>query len=505
MKDIDDSKKLYSNKLVAKNTAYNLLGYGIPLLLAIIFIPMLIKQLGYEKFGILNLAWVVIGYFSFLDFGIGKSLTKIIAEKMGLNLQESIPGYFWTSLILMLGFSTIVSFFLFLAVPFLVNDFFKVTKELKNESIHAFYALVISIPIVTTTAGLRGVLEAYQKFGIINILRTFLGGFTFITPLICLIFTNNLLWIVISLIILRIFIWVLYFLNCLKVNSNLKSKVAFNSALFKDVIKLSGWITVSNIIGPLFIYLDRFFIGALISVSAITYYATPYEVITKLLLIPGALVGVLFPIFSATYLNDPKFSASLFKRGIKFIFLLLYPIILIVISFAYEGLNLWVGKDFAINSTFILQMLSFGVLVLSIAYVPFHFLQGIGKPDIPAIVNLIELPFYLLILWYALINFGINGAALVWTVRIFIDAIILLYFSQNISKNIIDFKLYFSFSLLICVLIVPVFFSSFLFKISFVSSILFILLILSWNYFLEYEEKEFLILKLKSIFYKKNI
>ena len=111
MKDIDDSKKLYSNKLVAKNTAYNLLGYGIPLLLAIIFIPMLIKQLGYEKFGILNLAWVVIGYFSFLDFGIGKSLTKIIAEKMGLNLQESIPGYFWTSLILMLGFSTVVSFF----------------------------------------------------------------------------------------------------------------------------------------------------------------------------------------------------------------------------------------------------------------------------------------------------------------------------------------------------------------------------------------------------------
>jgi O-antigen/teichoic acid export membrane protein len=500
-----NSNKLFSGDLIARNTSYNLLGYGIPLLFAILLIPMLINQLGYEKFGILNLAWVVIGYFSFLDFGIGKSLTKIIAEKIGLNQQEKIPEYFWTSLILMFGISVGVSFFLFLSVPYLVNDFFKITEELKNESSNAFYALVISIPIVTTTAGLRGVLEAYQKFGIINIFRTILGGFTFIAPLICLIFTNSLFWIVISLIILRSFIWILYFSECIKVFLNFKSKVAFNTNLFKDVIKLSGWITVSNIIGPLFIYLDRFLIGALISVSAITYYATPFEVITKLLLIPGALVGVLFPIFSATYLNDPKFSESLFRRGIKFIFLLLYPIILLVISFASEGMNLWVGKDFANNSTFILQMLSFGVLVLSVAYVPFHFLQGIGRPDIPAIVNLIELPFYLVILWFALVNYGIDGAAFVWTLRIFIDAGILLYFSQKVAKNIIHFKVKFNFSLLIGVLIVPIFIQSFLLKVLFAASILFIFLILSWNYFLENEEKDFLLSKIKSIYYKKNI
>ena len=117
MQDFKHGEKLYSNKLVAKNTTYNLLGYGIPLVLAIIFIPMLIKQLGYEKFGVLNLAWVVIGYFSFLDFGIGKSLTKIIAEKIGLNQQQEIPEYFWTSLILMLGFSVVVSFFYFSRYP----------------------------------------------------------------------------------------------------------------------------------------------------------------------------------------------------------------------------------------------------------------------------------------------------------------------------------------------------------------------------------------------------
>jgi O-antigen/teichoic acid export membrane protein len=116
------------------------------------------------------------------------------------------------------------------------------------------------------------------------------------------------------------------------------------------------------------------------------------------------------------------------------------PNYLIIISFVYEGMNLWVGKDFANNSTLILQMLLFGVLVLSVTYVPFNFLQGIARPDIPAIVNLIELPFYMLIRWYALLNYGINGAAFVWTLRIFIDVGILIYFSQKVAKSTVELK-----------------------------------------------------------------
>ena len=86
----EDLSKIYSGSRVAKNTIYNLLGYGLPLIIAVVLIPPLIKGLGEERFGILNLAWVVIGYFSFLDFGIGRALTNIIAEKIGLNQIEKI-------------------------------------------------------------------------------------------------------------------------------------------------------------------------------------------------------------------------------------------------------------------------------------------------------------------------------------------------------------------------------------------------------------------------------
>ena len=73
----------FSGTSITKNTVYNLLGFGVPMLMAVAIIPLLIKGMGTERFGLLNLSWIVIGYFSFFDFGIGKSLTKIIAEKIG--------------------------------------------------------------------------------------------------------------------------------------------------------------------------------------------------------------------------------------------------------------------------------------------------------------------------------------------------------------------------------------------------------------------------------------
>ena len=485
--------KLISGGLVAKNTLYNLLGYGIPLLIAVIIIPLLIKGLGEERFGILNLVWIVIGYFSFFDFGIGRTLTKIIAEKIGSNQTSAVPSIFWTSFITMLLVSMFTAFILFLFVPYLVNDVFIISDNLKDESLATFYLLVISIPIVTTTAGLRGVLEAYQDFAIVNVIRVLLGILTFVGPLICLIFINSLFWIVVVLIVIRIGIWILYLIRCLKINVNIKQQISFKSSLIKPILKLGGWITVANLVAPFLIFSDRFLIGSLVSATAVTYYATPYEVVTKLLLISGALVVVLFPVFSASYVTSPEFSKKIFISGTKFIFLILYPIIMIIVNFSYEGIQLWLGKSFADNSSLILQLLAIGVLFNSLASIPFNFFQGIGKPSIPALVNLIELPFYLVIMWLVIKEWGINGAAFVWLIRIIIDTALLFLIAQKKIKifNTADYRIIIFF-LLIIPLLFPFYIIDFWIKLAIVFVILCIYAYISWHHLLESDEKKYM-------------
>jgi O-antigen/teichoic acid export membrane protein len=491
----------YSGKSIAKNSIYNLFGYGIPLVFAIAIIPPLIKGLGTERFGILSLAWIIIGYFSFFDFGIGRALTKIVAEKIGTNRTEEIPGLFWTSFFLMLFISLLFTIILIILAPSLVYNFFKISKSLQVETLNTLYILALSIPIVTTTAGIRGILEAYQKFGIINIIRIILGVFSFLGPLLCLIFTNSLFWIACFLIIVRIVVWILYMSHCLKLNINLKSKFYFESSLVKPILKLSGWMTVSNFVVPLIVYSDRFLIGALVSAKAIAYYATPYEAVTKLLVIPGALTGVLFPAFSASYLTNPDFTKKISLRAVKYIFILLYPIILLIITFANKGMSLWLGVKFAENSTLILQLLAIGVLFNCLAYIPFAFLQGIGRPDITAKVNLIELPIYLLFMWIAIKYDGINGAAFVWMLRMAIDAIVLFLFAKRHISTHFEFKLKYNYLIILFVCsIFPVLISVISLKLILLIVIQLAFLFVSWKFLLQEEERMFLVSRIK-LFY----
>lgn len=501
--EVEEPKNLslsYSGISIAKNTIYNLLGYGIPLIFAIVLIPPLVTGLGTERFGILNLAWIVIGYFSFFDFGIGKGLTKVIAEKIGSDQEDLIPGIFWTSLFMMLAVSLIAALGLMFFIPSIVN-IFNISKNMHEETLDTFYILAISIPVVSTTAGLRGVLEAYQKFSTVNIMRVFLGIFTFLGPLLVLIFAKSLFWIVVFLIVIRIVIWALYLLQCLKVNPRIRNNIRLEFNSIRPVLKFSTWITIANIIGPIIIYSDRFLIGALISASAITYYATPYEVITKLLLIPGALVGVLFPVFSASYFNMPELSKKLFLRGVKIIFFILYPTVFLIISFSYEGMNMWLGQRFAENSSIILQYLSVGILMNSMSLIPNNFFQGIGKPRIPTLINLIELPIYIMVMWFSIKNNGIKGAALAYMIMAAIDAAAMYVVANRLFAVRFESKFNaISFLLMISALVIPFFINNVAIKGIFAVGLLSVFAFISWKYFFLYEEKYFVFSNLKMIF-----
>ena len=62
MEDTTYHLSLTRGRLLARNMVLNLLGYGAPLLVALFAIPIMIRYLGILRFGILTLAWVIIGY-----------------------------------------------------------------------------------------------------------------------------------------------------------------------------------------------------------------------------------------------------------------------------------------------------------------------------------------------------------------------------------------------------------------------------------------------------------
>lgn len=477
-----------------RNSIYNLAGYSIPLVVAVIVFPLLIERLGEERFGLLSIVWIVIGYFNLFDFGISKALTQIVSENIGTKKNQDIAAIFGTSIFLMLVISVIIAICFAFLTPLLINDIFKVSAQFEDDSKNSFYVLAFTIPIVVTTAGLRGFLEAYSKFGIINILKIILGVTSFVLPLLCTFFTTGLYWIVVSLSVLRIIIWLLFWHQCLEIPIGIKLLRKVDLKRIKEIFKLSGWMTVSNTIVPIMVYLDRLLIGALVSAAALTYYVTPYEIISKLLIIPASVATVLFPTFSSLYSNDHGYIKSLLLKSSKLVFIIVFPMILIITVFANEILNLWLGQNFADQSTTILQFMGLGVMFNAVAFVPFTYLQSIKRPDIPAIINLIEFPFYIFFLWLSIKYWGILGAAFIWMIRLLLDSIIHIWIIKRKYLHELNFKFqqkHLIYGIFVVCGFFPLLLENIIVKISLTSLVVGIFLFSSWVYLLNNDEKKF--------------
>src|SRR3954471_19479567 len=201
--------------LLARNTIWNLLGTLLPMSVAVVSIPPLIRALGLDRFGLLSLAWVIIGYFSLFDVGIGRALTKLVAEKLGAHEDHSIPPMAWTSLLLLFLLGTLGGVFTFVISPGLVNGMLKIPASLRHEALLSFYLLALSIPTVTVTSGLRGILEAQQRFRLLNLIRIPMSIFSFAGLLLALPFSHSLVPVITILVVGRVLGLLAHFFACL--------------------------------------------------------------------------------------------------------------------------------------------------------------------------------------------------------------------------------------------------------------------------------------------------
>jgi O-antigen/teichoic acid export membrane protein len=283
----------------------------------------------------------------------------------------------------------------------------------------------------------------------------------------------------------------------------LRTSLVFQKSMVKPLISFGGWITISNIISPLMVSFDRFLIGSFVSMTAVTYYTTPYELVTRLRIIPTSLANVLFPAFSSTLVTDRARAARMFSRGVTYLYLVLFPLILIVVTFAREGLNLWVGAKFAQNSSFVLQCLAVGVLLNSLALMPFALVQSAGRADLTAKLHLMEFPLYAAALWLLVRRYGINGVAIAWVVRVALDMGALFFVSRRILPDISSVlnRKAFIFGGAIILLVMAGQLNGYAVKLTFLALTLLVYAVAAWFYMITREEKTII---LRQINYKQD-
>ena len=421
--------RLQGHRRVWQNAGWNLCGTVLPMTVGVFVIPRLIERLGASRFGILTIAWALVGYLSLFDFGMGRSLTKLIAERLGCGNVAEVPKLWSGSIILITAQGIVGGGLLALLAPWLSRSALKMPQTLQGDARLSLYIVALMVPIVTSSACLRGFLEAYCEFPALNVVKICLGVSGFLGPLLAMQISRTASAAILTILVGRLLAWIGYFFLCLRVAGHPFRICLLSRREFAMIIRLGGWMTISNLISPLMNSLDTFLIGVLVSVSQVQYYSVPAEVVTKGLLVPSSLAAVLFPVFSSLALVDRRQTQQIYLRSLTILAAWLAPFVLFCGVLAKPGLSLWLGSDFAQHSYQIAQVLAVGVFANGIASVPFALIQASGRPDITAKIHLIELPFYAAAVYLLTTRLGVLGTAIAWTTRTSLDALLLLKYS----------------------------------------------------------------------------
>jgi O-antigen/teichoic acid export membrane protein len=127
--------------------------------------------------------------------------------------------------------------------------------------------------------------------------------------------------------------------------------------------------------------------------------------------------------------------SALLKNGLHYLLMLIYPLILFVVLFAKEWMSFWLNSDFAAHGIYIVYWLSLGILLNSYAQIIYAKIQGSGRADWTAKLHLVEVLPYLVILFFSLKYWGIDGAAFAWFIRYLIYLLGLVFLSTKLSKS----------------------------------------------------------------------
>src|SRR5205807_182013 len=237
-----------------------------------------------------------------------------------------------------------------------------------------------------------GVLEATQRFDLVNYVKVPASICFYLAAALAIPLGIGVVGIVALLVFIRLATAITYLALCFRVIPSLRTTLRFSREALGPLSVYGGWIMVSNITGPIFGYLERFLIASVLSVGTLTFYSAPFDLVSKVIIFPASITPALFPYFSYHGARSRAVVSDTTSRSLKYLFLVMTPVIATFVFFARGILHLWLGTQFANQSTVVMQIIALAFFLNVFAMVPFTSVQALGRPDLKAILDVIALP-----------------------------------------------------------------------------------------------------------------
>jgi O-antigen/teichoic acid export membrane protein len=370
-------------------------------------IPVTIRGLGTERFGLLSLVWVVVGYFGLFDLGLGPATTKFVADAIGKSEFSRLNTVVWTSLCSVACLGLSAGLLLALLGPFLTSKILRLPVHLRLEANASLLIISVGFPLILASGVFRGALAGLNRFDLINSVQTPASVLIYACPAVGALLNLGLTRIVLLLVLVRAAAVIALVLFCYRCVPGLRLLPSIDRRLLHRLFGFGSWVTVSSILGPILGYADRLMVGRIVSISALAYYTVPQDMAGRLAILPGSMSSALFPaLASLSGAGDTPKQHVIFCRSLKVVLIASFSVVLPLFILANTILRLWLGSNFARESAVVLRIVAVGMLANALAYVAVSLLQAVGRPDLSPKFHALQIVLYApLLYWLSRISF----------------------------------------------------------------------------------------------------
>ena len=424
-----------------KNSLYNVAGWIWPIGLSIVTLPYIVHRLGTDAFGILVITSSLMGYFSFLNLGMGHAVVKYVAEYHAQKEIKAINKIIGSTLVIYLIMGIAGMSILLGLTDLLVTKLFKMPPELKDVAKFALYIASIGFLVSMVSNVYSGVPRALQRFDVVNKISMVFGTLTPLLTVLVLYLGYGLKAVVLINFCIGIATFVTYIVMAKKLIPELQLGFAFDKNILKKLLSFGLNTMVTTIAGIFVYHLDRLLISIVVGTTGLTFYAIPQRLIRRFRELGNKTSAIIFPI-SSTLSSTGQLDRlkNIYFKASKLTLCLNIALFLPAILFSYKILYFWMGKEFADNGWMVMVLLGCANFIIACTAITTMTIFGCGRPGVSAVFAIFSGVLNLITIYPLLTYFGIKGAAIAILFCAILDPVYIAYSNKKvIGVSNIDF------------------------------------------------------------------
>lgn len=411
------------------NIISNFAGRFVTAALSIVFVPIYLRYLSVELYGIIGFFTSIQAFLYLFDGGISPTLNRETARLSAFpekarelrDLSRTLEVLCWATGLAVGAIGLIAS-------P-IVAEYWLKSENIASETIRNAL-LIMSVTFAFQwaasfyTGGMLG-LQKQKSLNVINIIFAVLRSFgafavlAFIAPTI----KAFLLWQM----LMTIFNCVLLFIVYWRVLPAAAEKPRFNLNLLKEVWRYAAGLAGTSIVVLILTQTDKIILSKMLTLENFGYYSLAITLAgTGIGMIVGSIQTTYFPQFSQLVAQDKiEELRALYHRACQVMSFFLIPTVTTIAFFSYEILLVWTRKpEVAANTYLLLTLVAVGTGLNGLMHLPYYAQLAYGITKIGLWQNVAAIFFLIPFMIWATYHYGAAGGALSWVILNFSYTII---------------------------------------------------------------------------------